>query len=232
MTLFTNVLQNPQDARTRSDIRLMHQVVSFLSSIAVEEETGGVKRMLEVCVEFERIAKIVVDKSDKETHSRRKRKNPYDEEQDEGAKRNKSASPRASEKTSTPQATPQSVHTPAPTTNGFTPGFSGDILGQPFSPSANGFSPNSNTMLPNYVPQPGDFPNMFTEFSDINQFGATGVGSPGMSNFQQSFSQIGQDLWQMPVASAEWEASWGIPPENFGQTSDNHRHTSAQPHGL
>ena len=230
MTLFTNVLQNPQDARTRSDIRLMHQVVSFLSSIAVEEETGGVKRMLEVCVEFERIAKIVMDKSDKESHSRRKRKNPYDEEQDEEAKRAKSASPKT-DKPFTPQATPQSIHTPAPTTNGFTPGFSGDILGQPFSPSTNGFSPNSSTMLPNYVPQPGDFPNMFTEFSDLNQFGAANVGSPGISNFQQQFSHMGQELWQLPVAS-EWETSWGMQPDSFGQAPDNHRHTSVQPHGL
>ncbi|KAI4147148.1 MAG: hypothetical protein LQ340_005675, partial [Diploschistes diacapsis] len=83
MTLFTNVLQNPQDARTRSDIRLMHQVVSFLSSIAIEEETGAVKRMLEVCVEFERIAKVVVDKAEKESHSRRKRKAKDDDEEEQ-----------------------------------------------------------------------------------------------------------------------------------------------------
>ena len=75
MTLFTNVLQTPQDARVRSDLRLMHQVTSFLGTIAVDEETGGVHRMLRICAEFERIARTVVDKAERDAHSRRKRKN-------------------------------------------------------------------------------------------------------------------------------------------------------------
>ena len=150
MTLFTNVLQNPQDARTRSDIRLMHQVVSFLSSIAVEEETGGVKRMLEVCVEFERIAKVVVDKADKESHSRRKRKANHDDDDEDTPIANNhvpnppqpssinsgatpgpnlnnvaaafSAPTPAADKAPTPQPTPHSHPTPTPSLNGYTPG--------------------------------------------------------------------------------------------------------------
>jgi hypothetical protein len=206
MTLFTNVLQNPQDARTRSDIRLMHQVVSFLSSIAIEEETGGVKRMLEVCVEFERIAKIVVDKSDKEAHSRRKRKAPpEDDPQPEEVRQGVPPS----EKPPTPQPTPpKSIQTPT-LSHSLTPGFSGDLSRASFSPPPSGFSPPPNNMiLPNYVPQPGDFPNMFTEFSDINQFGSAGVASPGMSNFQQ-FSAVGQDMWQMPMSS-DWDGTWNL----------------------
>jgi len=74
VTLFGNILQNPGDPRARSDVRLMNLVVSFLSMLAAEEENGGVKRMLGVCSEFERIARIVLDKSDKDSSSRRKRK--------------------------------------------------------------------------------------------------------------------------------------------------------------
>ena len=200
MTLFTNVLQNPQDARARSDIRLMRQVVSFLSQIAVDEETGGVKRMLSVCAEFERIGKVVVDKSDKESHSRRKRKNNKDDEDDEIE--------HAPEKRPTPYQTPRVQHTPAPS-QGLTPGFTGDLLSQAFSPASNNaHSPHStaeaNIALPNYVPQPGDFPNMFTEFSDINQFVGPGIASPGMAGYQQQYGSMSGDMWQMPMG-LDWE---------------------------
>ncbi|KFY53291.1 hypothetical protein V497_08382, partial [Pseudogymnoascus sp. VKM F-4516 (FW-969)] len=74
MTLFGNILQNPQDPRARSDVRLMNLVVNFLSMLAGEDENTGVKRMLGVCSEFERIARVVLDKADKDTTTRRKRK--------------------------------------------------------------------------------------------------------------------------------------------------------------
>ncbi len=54
VTLFANILQNPQDARARSDVRLMNQVVNFLSILSVVDEqggSGGVKRMLGVCAD-------------------------------------------------------------------------------------------------------------------------------------------------------------------------------------
>ena len=227
MTLFTNVLQNPQDARTRSDIRLMHQVVSFLSSIAIEEETGGIKRMLEVCVEFERIAKLVVDKSDKEAHSKKKRKATHDDdamEETEQPKDKKAAvSATVPEKPLTPRATPPAKATTAsdsttPLLNGrFTTGS----INQPFSPQLAAFSPNVSNIIPSIGPQPGDFPNMFTEFSDLSQFGTGGIGSPGMNNFQQQLS-MGSNLWQMPISSecSEWEGSWGMIPENYDQGTD------------
>jgi hypothetical protein len=74
VTLFANILQNPQDSRARSDLKLMTHVVTFLSQLCAGDENSSVRRMLSVCSEFERIAKIVLDKADKETHSRRKRK--------------------------------------------------------------------------------------------------------------------------------------------------------------
>lgn len=73
VTLFANILQNPQDSRARSDLKLMNHVVSFLSALC-SEENGSIRRMLNVCAEFERIARVVLDKADKESSSRRKRK--------------------------------------------------------------------------------------------------------------------------------------------------------------
>ncbi|KAJ4304859.1 hypothetical protein N0V90_000387 [Kalmusia sp. IMI 367209] len=81
VTLFANILQNPQDTRSRSDLKLMKLVVSFLSLLKNEQGNGSVKRMLSVCTEFERIATIVLDKTDREHASRRKRKQG-DSEQD------------------------------------------------------------------------------------------------------------------------------------------------------
>jgi hypothetical protein len=52
----------------------MNIVVNFLSALCNDEENGGVRRMLSICSEFERIAKIVLDKTAKESSSRRKRK--------------------------------------------------------------------------------------------------------------------------------------------------------------
>jgi hypothetical protein len=57
----------------------MNLVVSFLSMLTSDEENGSVRRMLGICTEFERIAKVVLDRSDKESSSRRKRKTHDDE---------------------------------------------------------------------------------------------------------------------------------------------------------
>jgi hypothetical protein len=81
VTLFANILQNPQDSRSRSDLKLMKLVVNFLNMLSNDQSNGSVKRMLSVCAEFERIANIVLDKADKEHASRRKRKQG-DSEQD------------------------------------------------------------------------------------------------------------------------------------------------------
>ena len=76
MSLFGNILQNPLDPRAKSDLRLMNLVVTFLSMLGQEAEQGGVNRMLGVCSEFERISKAVIEKTEKEQSSRRKRKGP------------------------------------------------------------------------------------------------------------------------------------------------------------
>lgn len=75
VTLFGHILQNPLDPRARTDTKLLNVVVNFLSMLGHEAETGGVHRMLGVCSEFDRIAKVVIDKAEKDHASRRKRKN-------------------------------------------------------------------------------------------------------------------------------------------------------------
>ncbi|KXT15138.1 hypothetical protein AC579_7922 [Pseudocercospora musae] len=76
VTLFANILQNPQEARARSDLKLMSSVVSFLTMLErdVAEANGNVRRMLSVCAEFERIARVALDKAEREMRGRGKRK--------------------------------------------------------------------------------------------------------------------------------------------------------------
>jgi len=74
VTLFANTLQNPMDPLARTDLHLMHDVYDFLSAIREEDENGSVARMLAICKEFNRIGKMVLDKAEKETQTRRKRK--------------------------------------------------------------------------------------------------------------------------------------------------------------
>lgn len=56
----------------------MGSVVNFLSTLVTDESNGSVRRMLGVCSEFERIAKVVVDRAEKEAQSKRKRKSAAD----------------------------------------------------------------------------------------------------------------------------------------------------------
>ena len=211
VTLFANILQNPQDARARSDVKLMNQVVNFLSLLSVDEENGGVKRMLGVCSEFERIAKVVLDKAEKESHSRRKRK--VDKNQEETSQKPQQTSERymASHSPLT-----KSVTTPS---NVFDPNFGGDLSNRPFNPSLNGFSPilqhSGLPLLTDYNSGSSDFASIMTSsngmtpssstpsFSDNAQQYTNGTGSPlNMGSFQQPF--VPQDLWQMPM-TLEWD---------------------------
>lgn len=77
VTLFANILQNPQDVRARGDLKLMSSVCSFLTMLErdVAESNGNVRRMLSVCSEFERIASVVLDKAERDVRGgRNKRK--------------------------------------------------------------------------------------------------------------------------------------------------------------
>lgn len=221
VTLFGNILQNPQDPRARSDVRLMNLVVNFLSMLATDEENGGVKRMLSVCSEFERIAKVVLDKSEKETSSRRKRKT------DEGAV------------SKNPAGNPASIPTPqTPLSNGVGNGHTSvtNTPSMPFMSPPNRHASNPNTasissfspMPPSQTSTPAashnwnepptsefvppDSNEMITNpFSEVQGFtNGNEMNSPlNPNNFQQPI--IPQDLWQMPM-TLEWDwadMQWG-----------------------
>jgi len=145
VTLFANILQNPQDSRARSDLKLMNLVVSFLGLLCTGEENGSVRRMLSVCAEFERIVKIVLDKADKENSSRRKRKQQNDEHEAaieataqqilspeyQAARQAQAHASRNGQANQQQQTAPQ---TPVPLNmqDGFTPDFTGNF-GDPVS---------------------------------------------------------------------------------------------------
>ncbi|KAI4177077.1 MAG: hypothetical protein LQ343_000559 [Gyalolechia ehrenbergii] len=199
VTLFANILQNPQDPRARSDLRLMNQVVNFLSLLAVTEEQGGIKRMLGVCVEFERIAKVVLGKAEKESHSRRKRKSTRETE--EMGLNFKETTPK-----STAPLTPVS-QTQRQSPNVFTPNFTSDTSSQEFNPNFNGFSPvmdNGNMSLPlDFAGLPNSMSTMQPMISEEEQkLSSESVSSFNMGSFQQPF--VPQDLWQMPQ-TLEWD---------------------------
>jgi hypothetical protein len=212
VTLFANILQNPTDARARSDVKLMNVVVNFLSTLVSDESNGSIKRMLGLCGEFERIAKVVLDKSEKESQSRKKRKNAPED----------SAGQEESEE---PSVTSPSAKRTQGASN--TASFSPSVFTKPTAPSPGGSKPYPGAPMPTSGISP-DLPNnthsmpgMGQEFSDMlspDQMGAVGfsdqpsfsTASPGMAPFQQPF--VPQDLWQMPM-TIEWD--WADMSTNF-----------------
>ena len=216
VTLFANILQNPQDARARSDVKLMNQVVNFLSLLAVTEEQGGVKRMLGVCAEFERIARVVLEKSDKESHSRRKRRSSKINESDPPP-------PTANEN---PVSRPPSNTAPTSQSdyadqvqNIFTPGFTGELNTQPFDSTLQ-FTPSfSNMDLPLDFSGTDFNTDMLGTSNGMDGFQTSDInGQFNIGSFQQPF--VPQDLWQMPM-TLEWDladmstgGANGFPPSN------------------
>lgn len=209
VTLFANILQNPADARARSDIKLMNMVVNFLSMLVTDESNGNIRRMLGICSEFERIAKVVVDKNEKESHSRRKRR-ANDDKEDTGSSKNDSNQP---EQTPTSQATPYSS---------FSPDVKMSSASQAFSPNMQFTSPPSQNMpMPTTMSMSGmDIPLMGSFPTDLQEMLG---GPPGLSaafGNAQTFTQasapsplnsgafnhpiVPQDLWQMPM-TLEWD---------------------------
>ena len=230
VTLFANILQNPQDPRARSDVKLMNQVVNFLSLLAVTEEQGGVKRMLHVCAEFERIARVVLEKADKDS-TRRKRRSRNEPEN--GTVHSIPQS--VPQKRHVAPATPQSGNTVSPPQTLFTPNFASDLNGDPhnngeqqqaFPPNIQGFSPSFsdlNLPLDFANTNPAEFQSLQNAFTandgsspnfsspDMTQFSFENPNGPiNTSSFQQPF--VPQALWQMPM-TLEWD--WAeMPPIN------------------
>ena len=197
VTLFANILQNPQDPRARADIKLMNLVCNFLSMLTTDEENGSVKRMLAVCVEFERIAKVVLDKAEKEG-SKRKRKTMSDDTnkatQSTPQFGGMPATPSASQ-AQTNAATPASHLSPL---NGINSpqifGTQSGHFGQPHAMNSFGIAGFDTDF--------GDMPTMAGGMVDGMQMPMNGASPLNQGSFQQPF--VPQDLWQMPM-TFEWD---------------------------
>ncbi|KAK3299428.1 fungal-specific transcription factor domain-containing protein [Chaetomium fimeti] len=207
VTLFGHILQNPLDPRARSDTKLLNVVVNFLSMLGHEAETGGVHRMLGVCSEFDRIAKVVIDKAEKDHASRRKRKNQDQPLSKAAANANNTTTtaadspsfnpnpiPPTSRPTTARSATPQANGMHAAANNNNNNNNNQGHLSPPPNdrrspPTANGYSPMNGTM--SQSPSPGLAPtgwhgeftpdsSDYNTFADMASFGNMGGGMAGV----------------------------------------------------
>lgn len=216
VTLFGNVLQNPLDPRARSDTRLMNLVVTFLATLGQEAETGGVHRMLAVCSEFERIAKIVIEKAEKEHAAKKKRKNTNQLDMPPGT-----ATAQVAASKTTPKPT---AETPSDSNQEFrsslSPRFNAKANAElnRGSPAASVGTVTSHD--PSHQESPGQWIEPFNEndMPDFNNFAdLTGFGQPvpAMPPFANPMMQVQpilpQDIWQVPSMALDWD--WA---EKFG----------------
>lgn len=251
MALFANILNNPLDPRAKSDTRLMNLVVTFLSMLGQEAEQGGVHRMLGVCAEFERIAKSVIEKAEKDQSSRRKRKNTDMAKAAAASSASSNtlrpdtkmtnangSSPHSSRPTTATTATPGQSHfgkssdpnhlSPHQTTDPsltYSP-MSGSMNGSPSAASTGGFQQQEYRM-----PQNGDFDSFSADGPAFGESPPIGMGAP----FQQPL--LPQDLFSLPM-TLDWnwaELSGGAYPTvengNFGEvipTQDDQRKQQQQ----
>ncbi|KAL3488492.1 fungal-specific transcription factor domain-containing protein [Aspergillus germanicus] len=232
VTLFANILQNPNDARARSDVKLMNVVVNFLSTLVSDESNGSIKRMLSVCGEFERIAQVVLDKAERDSHSKKKRKAPSEDPKNV---------PQATEEVASPGFHPAAANVP-PTTMPFSPRSFG-TNSQDTGP--NGMNGTSNFNSGQSMPGSGNMPNNLSgnmptmprvghDFGEmlspgpldsLNFGGQPPLSTAGDINITPSFQQpfVPQDLWQMPM-TIEWD--WADMSTNFpvfgGDPTSNH----------
>ena len=211
ITLFANILQNPQDPRARADLKLMSVVVNFLSRITIEDETKSMKLMYSITKEFERIANVVLNKAEREMNARQKRK--QEQESNKVVDDSQSRQPNA---LGTQKRPADAMHNGSTTdgsqytkTNSLSPDSRTQTL---TTPSDQNTPENMSTGLPSID---ASKINPSTPFGD--PLADAGLGLPGdssggvdpmllsdTSSFQQPF--VPQDLWSIPM-TFEWDWS-------------------------
>lgn len=178
----------------------MNVVVSFLSTLVSDESNGSIRRMLKLCDEFERIARVVLDKAENDTQSKKKRKAP-----DEGQM------PEHMPESGVHHHTAQAANA-GPTNPAFSPSLFPDNLGGApnlSDPNVAATTGLSSDLPSNVQAMPGlqDFqdmlsPNNLGSLGFADQHAFAGTGTHPMTSFQQPF--VPQDLWQMPM-TIEWD---------------------------
>lgn len=221
-------------------------VVTFLSMLGQEAEQGGVHRMLGICAEFERIAKAVIEKAEKEQSSRRKRKNQETPltELVAGSSKSSTTTP-GTATTQTPRRTsvarPTTTHTHTHTHT--PPSQSNYATSSPLNDPGSNFSVPT-PMNTNTPPLPvGGWSDEFAvgplpQNGDYESFDFGGQGNMNSSPASQGsmFQQplLPADLFSLPM-TLDWnwaEMSGGAYPTvengNFGhELQDQHQHISS-----
>jgi hypothetical protein len=206
VTLFSNIVQNPQDPRARSDLGLIGASLDFFRLISKVDELdscsllhvdGSYRRVFMLCGEFERIARQVLDKTEKELLSKRKRKsqpNPSPSHAQRRQPQDQDQEPQG------PGTANSSTFTWSPETNVFTPPDSQSTI------TNDSVFPIEHNLNPQHC-QPFPEPNSFSW--PINNFDSPPVTTNdhsmplvAPSSFEQPF--VPQDLWQIPMAF-EWD---------------------------
>jgi hypothetical protein len=185
----------------------MNVVVNFLSMLGSDESNGSVRRMLSVCAEFERIARVVVDKAEKEALSKRKRKVATEDMNANNTQRPDTSnrpgptasgpenymdattfSPREQQQQGTPPGTQPTAQPPI-----------GILSPNPSETMSNTFG-DLNANMPVFNPEVS-----FADQPNLQPNPAATTASPSDTQFypfQSSF--VPQDLWQMPL-TLEWD---------------------------
>lgn len=200
VTIFANILQNPQDARARADCKLMDLVVNFLTNVVTEDGTGTFKRMLTVCQEFARIARLSLEKSEKEGNKRKRRVLPEEQQQQTSAPGQRAMAQALAQTSQSTKSPKSKLSKGSPLAQGTMP--SQTASNSPYSNAAHPQMPKVETNTSVFTqPEFGDMmmtPDMSSAFTP----GIPATMSPGMTSFQQPF--LPQDLWQMPM-TFEWD---------------------------
>lgn len=230
--LFSNILQNPTDARGESDLKLMQGVIEWLSSLSDEDSDEYVKRMKRICSEFERVSRMALEKAKREQHARGTKRSSDGHSAGgtiaqgivNGPARSPAGRDGFSGTSGTVQAGPTSqgqdlgrnleLNMPGATQDGNMTGASSANGVSPWTSSgtpssldpqfaAMGNPQNANELDMNYV-------NMYGDMTMGGQLGNYGDSMFG-GNLQQPFMPL--DLLKMPMTyEFDWAAVW---PQGF-----------------
>jgi hypothetical protein len=192
----------------------MNSVTQFMKALVADgdEESGNIRRQLSVCAEFERIAKVVLEKSDSESNSRRKRKNYADD----GKVPPEAPKPQPGMSKGSPAIHGGVLPTTPQSQQGATVSLSlylrvyemwSQVIDIIYPPQSH-LSPtmSQNGWMSEFSPgnaMPMMSPNIGNSGPELAQFA---TGNPPMfdsMSFDQSFQQ--QDIWPMPMT---FEYDW------------------------
>lgn len=226
VTIFANILQNPQDARARADVKLMELVVNFLTNIVAEEGTGSFKRMLTVCSEFTRIARVVLDRAEKEGQKRKRKVLPEEQQSLSSGQRAMAQAQALAQNVARP-ITPPKRHAAggSPLVNSTTMPNAAPSINQ--SPLRQGSVSQpfvaGDTAMPLPFSQP-PFSEAFNPDGLETTFAPSSTPTTTMSpgafgtSFQHPF--VPQDLWQMPM-TFEWDMWTDLNGQGYNNMEGN-----------